>query len=111
MPCNDQKRITTRAEIIDLSVWTVSCHLALAEIIMFRARIPVSNAVTAMEVWLLACMMLVFFSLVEYTIILRKSVHHNRVLEKMKKEPNYPRTSNGVLGPFKDFSISKIINI
>ena len=61
------------------------------------ARIPVSNAVTAMEVWLLACMMLVFFSLVEYTIILRKSVQHNRVLEKMKKEPSHhPRSSNGV---------------
>lgn len=72
--------------------------LCLVLINMFNfttARIPVSNAVTAMEVWLLACMMLVFFSLVEYTIILRKSVHHNRVLEKMKKEPNYPRTSNG----------------
>ena len=40
-----------------------------------------------MEVWLLACMMLVFFSLVEYTIILRKSVNHNRYLEKIKKEP------------------------
>ena len=56
-----------------------------------RARIPVSNAVTAMEVgpltsdillgspegtdcvqvWLLACMMLVFLSLVEYAVILR----------------------------------------
>ena len=52
---------------------------------------------TAMEVWLLACMMLVFFSLVEYTIILRRSVNYNRYLEKIKKEPNYPvRSSNGV---------------
>ena len=53
-----------------------------------------SNAVTAMEVWLLACMMLVFFSLVEYTIILRRSVAHNRHLEKMKREANYIKASN-----------------
>merc|ERR1719410_1108285 len=63
--------------------------LCLVLINMFNfttARIPVSNAVTAMEVWLLACMMLVFFSLVEYTIILRKSVTHNRTLEIMKRD-------------------------
>ena len=45
-----------------------------------------SNAVTAMEVWLLACMMLVFLSLVEYTVILKKIVNHNRSIEKYKKE-------------------------
>ena len=55
-----------------------------------------SNAVTAMEVWLLACMMLVFFSLVEYTIILRKMVAHNRLQEKNKRENNYRTSSNGV---------------
>jgi len=63
--------------------------LCLVLINMFNfttARIPVSNAVTAMEVWLLACMLLVFLSLVEYTIILRKSVKHNRSIEKRKKE-------------------------
>ena len=64
----------------------------------FRARIPVSNAVTAMEVWLLACMMLVFFSLVEYTIILKKGVSHNRNLERIKKETTYIKASNGVSG-------------
>ena len=37
---------------------------------MFRTRIPVSNTVTALEVWLLACMLLVFLSLVEYSVIL-----------------------------------------
>jgi len=71
--------------------------LCLVLINMFNfttARIPVSNAVTAMEVWLLACMMLVFFSLVEYTIILRRSVAHNRHLEKMKREANYIKASN-----------------
>ena len=61
-----------------------------------RARIPVSNAVTAMEVWLLACMMLVFFSLVEYTVILRRSVAHNRTLEIMKRDANIIKNSNGV---------------
>ena len=49
-----------------------------------------------MEVWLLACMMLVFFSLVEYTIILKKGVSHNRNLEKIKKETTYIKASNGV---------------
>jgi len=42
--------------------------LCLVLINMFNStttRIPVSNAVTAMEVWLLACMLLVFLSLVE----------------------------------------------
>ena len=66
----------------------------------FRARIPVSNAVTAMEVWLLACMMLVFFSLVEYTIILKKGVSHNRQLEKIKKDANYVKAPNGVSRTF-----------
>ena len=55
-----------------------------------------SNAVTAMEVWLLACMMLVFFSLVEYTVILRRSVAHNRTLEIMKRDANIIKNSNGV---------------
>ena len=44
----------------------------------FRTRIPVSNTVTALEVWLLACMLLVFLSLVEYAVILRKIVIHKR---------------------------------
>eukprot|EP00090_Calanus_glacialis_P009961 TRINITY_DN18345_c0_g1_i1.p1 TRINITY_DN18345_c0_g1~~TRINITY_DN18345_c0_g1_i1.p1 ORF type:complete len:466 (-),score=107.54 TRINITY_DN18345_c0_g1_i1:448-1845(-) len=63
--------------------------LCLVLINMFNfttARIPVSNAVTAMEVWLLACMLLVFLSLVEYTVILRKIVNHNRALERYKKD-------------------------
>ena len=55
-----------------------------------------SNAVTAMEVWLLACMMLVFFSLVEYTVILRRSVAHNRALEIMKRDTNIIKNFNGV---------------
>ena len=71
---------------------------------MVRARIPVSNAVTAMEVWLLACMLLVFLSLVEYTIILRKIVAHNRMLERHKKEAARRKSTeftNGVIAELK----------
>jgi len=63
--------------------------LCLVLINMFNsttARIPVSNAVTAMEVWLLACMTLVFLSLVEYAVILRRIVLHQRVIENIRKE-------------------------
>merc|ERR1719510_1721812 len=63
--------------------------LCLVLINMFNStttRIPVSNAVTAMEVWLLACMLLVFLSLVEYAIILRRIVIHQRNLEKWRQE-------------------------
>jgi len=72
--------------------------LCLVLINMFNfttARIPVSNAVTAMEVWLLACMLLVFLSLVEYTVILRKIVTHNRNLERRKIELSSQKSSNG----------------
>jgi len=58
--------------------------LCLVLINMFNStttRIPVSNAVTAMEVWLLACMLLVFLSLVEYAVILRHMVIYRRKLE------------------------------
>ena len=47
-------------------------------IITIRTRIPVSNTVTALEVWLLACMLLVFLSLVEYAVILRQIVIYKR---------------------------------
>ena len=76
----------------------------------YRARIPVSNAVTAMEVWLLACMMLVFLSLVEYTIILRRIVTHNRELERFKKETARQKlkdVSNGV----SNYQSSNVTNI
>jgi len=63
--------------------------LCLVLINMFNStttRIPVSNAVTAMEVWLLACMLLVFLSLVEYAIILRRIVIHQRNLERRRRQ-------------------------
>merc|ERR1719350_972730 len=68
--------------------------LCLVLINMFNStttRIPVSNAVTAMEVWLLACMLLVFLSLVEYAIILRRIVMHQRNLEKWRQEQERER--------------------
>ena len=55
--------------------------LCLVLINMFNStttRIPVSNTVTALEVWLLACMLLVFLSLVEYAVILRQIVIYKR---------------------------------
>lgn len=58
--------------------------LCLMLINMFNSttsRIPVSNAVTAMEIWLLTCMVLVFCTLVEYAIILKKMVDYKRKTE------------------------------
>jgi len=68
--------------------------LCLVLVNMFNsttARIPVSNAVTAMEVWLLACMLLVFLSLVEYAVILRRIVLHHRHLERHRREQERER--------------------
>merc|ERR1711953_1575665 len=68
--------------------------LCLVLINMFNStttRIPVSNAVTAMEVWLLACMLLVFLSLVEYAVILRRIVLHHRHLERHRREQERER--------------------
>ena len=39
-----------------------------------RSKIPVSNSVTALEIWLLTCVMLVFLSLAEYSLILWEGV-------------------------------------
>merc|ERR1719350_295926 len=76
--------------------------LCLVLINMFNStttRIPVSNAVTAMEVWLLACMLLVFLSLVEYAVILRRIVLHHRHLERHRRaqEKERERPKNGGL--------------
>merc|ERR1711953_1281871 len=51
-------------------------------------RIPVSNTVTALEVWLLACMLLVFLSLVEYAVILRRIVLYRRKKDKQNGHHN-----------------------
>merc|ERR1719192_1055451 len=60
--------------------------LCLVLINMFNStttRIPVSNTVTALEVWLLACMLLVFLSLVEYAVILRQIVIYKRKKDRI----------------------------
>ena len=56
----------------------VLIFIPTSKFVVFRTRIPVSNTVTALEVWLLACMLLVFLSLVEYAVILRQIVLYKR---------------------------------
>merc|ERR1719474_1372983 len=76
--------------------------LCLVLINMFNStttRIPVSNAVTAMEVWLLACIILVFLTLVEYAIILRRIVIHQRNLEQRRRQKMKQRNSDAHNGP------------
>ena len=41
-----------------------------------------SNTVTALEVWLLACMLLVFLSLVEYSVILWDGVKRRQASQR-----------------------------
>ena len=60
-----------------------------------------------MEVWLLACMLLVFLSLVEYTIILRKIVAHNRMLERHKKEAARRKSAEFTNGVNAEFKLTK----
>ncbi|XP_023326380.1 glycine receptor subunit alpha-3 [Eurytemora carolleeae] len=69
--------------------------LCLVLINMFNStttRIPVSNTVTALEVWLLACMLLVFLSLLEYAVILRQIVLYRRKREKDGENAYYNGT-------------------
>ena len=55
-----------------------------------RARIPVASQVTALEIWLLACILLVFGALAEYAFILRQVINltrqHRRLRQKMQNE-------------------------
>ena len=51
-----------------------------------RSRIPVSNSVTAIEIWLLACILLVFLTLVEYAVILREGVRRRTLKHKQLQE-------------------------
>ena len=52
--------------------FVLSCFIYLITVATFspRSKIPVSNSVTALEIWLLTCVMLVFLSLAEYSLIL-----------------------------------------
>ena len=49
-------------------------------------KYSIVTAVLCVQVWLLACMLLVFLSLVEYAIILRRIVIHQRNLEKWRQD-------------------------
>ena len=51
-------------------MFTSFCCLYNPIITFPRSKIPVSNSVTALEIWLLTCVMLVFLSLAEYSLIL-----------------------------------------
>ena len=50
----------------------------------FRARIPVASAVTALEIWLLACILLVFGALAEYAFILRQVINLSRQQRRLR---------------------------
>eukprot|EP00095_Tigriopus_kingsejongensis_P011020 maker-scaffold109_size355148-snap-gene-0.14 protein:Tk11020 transcript:maker-scaffold109_size355148-snap-gene-0.14-mRNA-1 annotation:"corticotropin-releasing hormone binding protein" len=51
-----------------------------------RARIPVASQVTALEIWLLACILLVFGALAEYAFILRQVIRLSRQQRKEEEE-------------------------
>ena len=50
-----------------------------------RARIPVASQVTALEIWLLACILLVFGALGEYAFILRQVIKIGRKVQHRQK--------------------------
>ena len=50
--------------------------------ISISSKIPVSNSVTALEIWLLTCVMLVFLSLVEYSVILWDGVKRRQASQR-----------------------------
>ena len=63
---------------------------------VFRARIPVASQVTALEIWLLACILLVFGALGEYAFILRQVIQLSRKVRR-KQERGECYSSQGIL--------------
>ena len=59
--------------------------LLFSPMLQFRARIPVASAVTALEIWLLACILLVFGALAEYAFILRQVINLTRKQRRMRQ--------------------------
>lgn len=57
-----------------------------------RARIPVASQVTALEIWLLACILLVFGALAEYAFILRQVI---RLSRQQRKEDELSSIQDG----------------
>ena len=60
------------------------------------ARIPVASQVTALEVWLLACILLVFGALAEYAFILRQIIVISR---QRKRDDDYVFTATPIASP------------
>jgi hypothetical protein len=56
--------------------------------LFLRARIPVASQVTALEIWLLACILLVFGALAEYAFILRQVIKLSRQQQRMRNHFN-----------------------
>ena len=52
---------------------------------LYRARIPVASQVTALEIWLLACILLVFGALAEYAFILRQVINLTRKQRRLRE--------------------------
>eukprot|EP00093_Oithona_nana_P005197 05197.XXX_161134_169596_1 [CDS] Oithona nana genome sequencing. len=50
------------------------------------ARIPVASQVTALEIWLLACILLVFGALAEYAFILRQVINLTRQQRRLRQK-------------------------
>lgn len=58
------------------------------------ARIPVASQVTALEIWLLACILLVFGALAEYAFILRQVIKLSRQQQRMRNHFNLQMKNN-----------------
>ena len=54
-------------------------------VLSYRARIPVASQVTALEIWLLACILLVFGALAEYAFILRQVINLTRKQRRLRQ--------------------------
>ena len=63
-------------------------------------RIPVASQVTALEIWLLACILLVFGALAEYAFILRQVIKLSRKTNGSADSPSALASPNncGVAG-------------
>ena len=61
-------------------------HALYLPIYLSRARIPVASQVTALEIWLLACILLVFGALAEYAFILRQVINLTRQQRRLRQK-------------------------
>jgi hypothetical protein len=63
-----------------------------------RARIPVASQVTALEIWLLACILLVFGALAEYAFILRQVINLSRQQRRNRHRAALEQGGSGAIG-------------